>query len=131
MIGSVILGILAAFIAVVLVRTLTFKPKAQPAISDAEVSFDKDGAVNALAELIKCKTVSYSDHSREDDAEFEKLISKLPTLYPEVFAAVDMTQKTNEVTKAFLGAELAEEIFACPASFGGYGKIDTVSFFAE
>ena len=92
MIGSVILGILAAFIAVVLVRTLTFKPKAQPAISDAEVTFDKDGAVNALAELIKCKTVSYSDHSREDDAEFEKLISKLPTLYPQVFAVCDFRQ---------------------------------------
>ena len=51
------------------------------------------------------------------------------TVYPELFADVDMTAKTNEVTKAFLGAELAEEIFACPNSFGGYGKIDTKTFF--
>ena len=34
MVGSVIVGIIAVFFAVVLVRTLTFKPKAQPAISD-------------------------------------------------------------------------------------------------
>ena len=51
------------------------------------------------------------------------------TVYPELFADVDLTAKTNEVTKAFLGAELADEIFACPSSFGGYGKIDTKTFF--
>ena len=51
------------------------------------------------------------------------------TVYPDIFADVDMTEKTNEVTKMFLGAELAEAIFACPGSFGGYGKIDTETFF--
>ena len=51
------------------------------------------------------------------------------TVYPEAFADVDMTEKTNEVTKMFLGAELAEAIFACPGSFGGYGRIDTETFF--
>ena len=51
------------------------------------------------------------------------------TVYPEAFAHVDLTAKTNEVTKMFLGMELAEEIFACPSSFGGYGKIDTKTFF--
>lgn len=51
------------------------------------------------------------------------------TVYPEAFADVDLTAKTNEVTKMFLGMELTEEIFACPGSFGGYGKIDTETFF--
>ena len=51
------------------------------------------------------------------------------TVYPEVFADIDMTVKTNEVTRQFLGAELADEIFACPSSFGGYQKIDTATFF--
>ena len=51
------------------------------------------------------------------------------TVYPEAFADVDLTEKTNEVTKMFLGAELADEIFACPSSFGGYQKIDTKTFF--
>jgi len=50
-------------------------------------------------------------------------------VYPEAFADIDLTAKTNEVTGAFLGVELAEEIFACPGSFGGYRKIDTNSFF--
>jgi iron complex transport system substrate-binding protein len=51
------------------------------------------------------------------------------TVYPEAFADVDLTAKTNEVTTRFLGAELAEQIFACPSSFGGYQKIDTNTFF--
>lgn len=52
------------------------------------------------------------------------------TVYPEAFQDVDLTAKTNEVTKMFLGTELAEEIFACPSSFGGYQKIDTETFFS-
>ena len=84
---SILLGILSAFVAVILIRTVRFKPKAQPEISNEEISFDRDGAITALAELVKCKTVSYSDHTLEDDGEFEKLIGKLPALYPNVFAA--------------------------------------------
>ena len=51
------------------------------------------------------------------------------TVYPEAFQDIDMTAKTNEVTQAFFGMDLAEEIFACPSSFGGYQKIDTAAFF--
>ena len=51
------------------------------------------------------------------------------SVYPELFEDVDMAAKTDEVTEVFLGKALAEEIFACPSSFGGYQKIDTVSFF--
>ena len=51
------------------------------------------------------------------------------TVYPEAFADIDMTAKTNEVTQMFFGMDLADEIFACPGSFGGYQKIDTDTFF--
>ena len=51
------------------------------------------------------------------------------TVYPEQFEDINLTDKANEITKMFLGQELAEEIFACPSSFGGYQKIDTATFF--
>ena len=51
------------------------------------------------------------------------------TVYPEAFADIDMTVKTNEETQKFYGMDLAEEIFACPSSFGGYQKIDVATFF--
>ena len=69
MIGYLILVALLVFVAVIAIRTAAFKPKPQPETNNEEVSFDKDGATAALAELIKCKTISYSDHSLEDDAE--------------------------------------------------------------
>ena len=85
MVGYLLLALIAVFFAVILIRTLNFKPKAQPEISQEAISFDRDAAINALAQLIRCKTISYSDHSLEDDAEFEKLIALLPSLYPNVF----------------------------------------------
>lgn len=51
------------------------------------------------------------------------------TVYPDDFRDIDITDKTNEVTKAFLGTELADEIFAAESSFGGYQRIDTKTFF--
>ncbi|MBR4800579.1 MAG: ABC transporter substrate-binding protein [Clostridia bacterium] len=50
-------------------------------------------------------------------------------VYPELFADIDMTEKTNEITYAFFGKELAKEIFACPNSFGGYRQIENPSQF--
>ena len=83
--GYVILALVAALVAVILVRTALFRPKAQPAISNEAVTFDKDAAISALAELVKCKTVSYNDPQLENDEDFQKLIGKLPALYPNVF----------------------------------------------
>jgi iron complex transport system substrate-binding protein len=51
------------------------------------------------------------------------------TVYPEAFADIDLTAKTNEVTQKFYGMDLADEIFSCPSSFGGYQKIDKEVFF--
>lgn len=92
MIGYWILAVLAAFIAVVAVRTIRFRPKPQPAVTKEEIVFDRDAAVDSLAQLVRCKTVSYNDHSLEDEGEFQKLISLLPTLYPNVFAACTFRQ---------------------------------------
>ena len=90
--GYGILGIVILFFAVVLVRTAMFKPKAQPPVSEETVEFDREKTVHALAELVKCKTISYNDKSLEDEAEFQKLIALLPYLYPFVFTCCTMRQ---------------------------------------
>ncbi len=88
----ILLGLLAAFLAVILIRAALFKPKAQPPVSQEPVSFDADAAVRSLAELVKCKTVSYNDPALEDDGEFAKLVSLLPSLYPRVFDICSVRQ---------------------------------------
>lgn len=51
------------------------------------------------------------------------------TVYPDKFEDIDVNAKMDEITEMFLGKALADEIFACPSSFGGYQKIDTENFF--
>ena len=89
MISFLSMCLLSIFFGVVAARTVCFKPRSQPPVSNEKITFDKDGAVDALSQLIRCKTVSYYDHSLEDNAEFEKLVSLLPKLYPHVFEACD------------------------------------------
>ena len=86
MIGWIILAVLLLFFAVILIRTLTFRPHDNIKADTNEENFDLEKAVNSLCELVRCKTVSYRDASLEDDAEFQKLIDKLPMLYPSVFS---------------------------------------------
>ncbi len=83
--------VLVLFIGTILVRTLAFKPHKNIVGDETEINFDKEAATNNLCELVKCKTVSNSDCSLEDDAEFDKLISKLPLLYPNVFKICEYT----------------------------------------
>ena len=81
----IILYFLLALLAVILARTLMFTPKeVQTPVSDA-IDFDREESIRNLSALVRCKTVSYTDASLEEDGEFEKLISLLPELYPHVW----------------------------------------------
>ena len=92
MIGYLFLFLAVLFVAVIAIRTIRFTPKPQPAVSEEDFDFDKEAAVDALAQLVRCKTISYNDKSLEDDAEFEKMISLLPGLYPRVFDVCSFNQ---------------------------------------
>lgn len=80
-----LLSALILLLAVVLIRTAAFKPRPQFAVKEEKIDFDKEKSINALQQLIRCKTVSYYDKALEDEAEFKKFIELLPKLYPEVF----------------------------------------------
>ena len=84
-----VLGIFGLFLAVILIRAALFNPKAECETGVREIRFDADAATDALQALIRCKTVSNVDPALEDDAEFEKLISLLPGLYPKVFESCE------------------------------------------
>ena len=92
MIAFILMCLLAVFVGIVAARTVMFRPKPQPALTDETDPFDQEAAVDALAQLVRCKTISYNDHSLEDDAEFDKLIALLPTLYPRVFDVCSVQQ---------------------------------------
>lgn len=85
-------AVLATLVAVILIRTALFKPKAGPVADETPIEFDRAGTLHCLAELIKCRTVSNYDHALEDDKEFDRLVEMLPKLYPEVYRVCTLTE---------------------------------------
>ncbi|MCE5187591.1 MAG: M20/M25/M40 family metallo-hydrolase [Eubacteriales bacterium] len=80
-----LLALVAAFFAVILIRAFRFKPRAVTALAPDEAVVDEKKAVDDLAEMIRCKTVSYYDDEKIDKAEFKKFRALLKKLYPTVF----------------------------------------------
>ncbi len=87
----IILGLVALFLAVLIIRTLNFKPKANAKVFDEEITLENDKIIENLRTLVRFKTVSYRDGSLEDDAEFEGLLNELPKLYPNVYKICTQT----------------------------------------
>jgi carboxypeptidase PM20D1 len=88
----IILGLIAALLAVILLRAAAFRPKKEENRTYEDVSFDKARAIGALQTLIRFKTVSYREPGREDDAAFDGLVGSLPALYPALFGAAELTR---------------------------------------
>lgn len=83
-------GLLAVLLAVVLIRTCLFRPRAQTEPDREPVAVDRDRLVSALSTLIRFRTVSYSDPTLEDGTEFEGLVNSLPSLYPALTSACEL-----------------------------------------
>ena len=94
MILWILLAAVIAFLAVILVRAAMFKPKPGPKPSGEQVTVDEEKTVQDMAEMIRCKTVSYNDESLIDKAEFKKFQELLPKIYPEIH---------SRLTRQFIG----------------------------
>ena len=79
-------------IGIPVVRALRFRPKKEKTYPDFPVQCDEQKAISDLAEMIRCKTVSDTDESKEDDAEFEKFEQLLPRLFPNVHRVCEFTK---------------------------------------
>lgn len=75
---------LGALGAVLAARTLRFKPREEAAPAPDTVRVDGQKAIDDLADMIRCKTVSNLDHSLEDAAEFDKFRALLAERFPAV-----------------------------------------------
>lgn len=82
----VLAALVLIFLAVIVVRALLFRPKSGYAEKKSEAVVDEQAAVDHLAEMIRCKTVSYYEDERIDKAEFQKFRALLKKLYPTVFS---------------------------------------------
>ena len=78
----ILLSALAAFFAVVLIRTARFRPKAEPDASLPPLAEAPDAALAAehLAEMIRIRTVSFADKAQEDPEPFEAVSQRAQRL---------------------------------------------------
>jgi len=90
-----ILAILVVFLAVLFIRAAAFKPREVPAAAQEPVAVDADKAVRDLAAMVRCRTVSDKDRSKEDEGEFRKFYDLLPTLFPNVYKTCTLETPTD------------------------------------
>ena len=88
---------LAALIAVVVIRTLKFTPKSEEPVEAAPVAVDREKVVRDMQDMIRCRTVSHSDESLTDFAEFDRFHALLAERFPLVHraAALEHVGKTG------------------------------------
>lgn len=84
MAGYIILGLIAVWIAVVLIRTMLFKPYPEPEMVEEKVNLNEEKIVRDMSDMIQCKTVSYQDKSLIDWKEFERFQLLLKERFPRV-----------------------------------------------
>ena len=84
--------LIIAFFAIILIRAFLFVPKKQERVEAAPVYVNSEKATADLAEMIRCKTVSHSDPTLDDETEFLKFEQLLPRLFPKVYSKCEFTK---------------------------------------
>jgi hypothetical protein len=73
---------LGALAATVVARTIAFKPEKLPEAKEDAIELDRDKIIADMSDMIRCKTVSYTDESLVDKAEFTKFEALLCERFP-------------------------------------------------
>ncbi len=82
MIGYLVLAAAVMLLAILLIRTIRFRPAPLPEISEAPVETHKEKIVRDMQDMIRCKTVSNRDPALMDLTEFIKFQQLLEDRFP-------------------------------------------------
>ena len=89
LIVGIILAVILVLAAIVIIRALQFKPQMTERPQAEAVSMNKEKIVEDMADMIRCKTVSYRDDSLIDKVEFAKFEALLAERFPLVYKACE------------------------------------------
>ena len=94
--GSIIGGILVvaivAFFAVIIIRTLQFKPVPVVPANGEKIQLNEEKIVADMQDMIRCRTISYNDESLIDRAEYAKFEALLKERFPQIHEACEFTK---------------------------------------
>ena len=112
-----IIALLLCFILVILLRTLTFRPKAQEPVVAEEVTLDHEKIIADMADMIRCKTVSNRDESLVDRAEFAKFETLLKERFPRIYQACSFEKIGKTGLLFHLSGKSSEKPSVCMAHY--------------
>ena len=75
--------------AVIIVRAIQFKPGEQERTQIEPINLNKTKIIEDMADMIRCKTVSYRDEAMIDRAEFAKFEALLRERFPNIYKSCD------------------------------------------
>ena len=112
-----VLAVLVIFIAVIVIRALLFKPQNLEKIQSEPVSVNEEKIVADMVDMIKCKTVSYRDHSLEAPQEFIKFQELLKERFPLVHSAASLEHIGRNGLLYFIKGKSSEKPSVCMAHY--------------
>ncbi len=84
-----LVALIAAFLAVIVVRACLFTSKEAPKVEATPFAVDGEAAVEHLRQMVRIPTVSNVDESKVDASQFTAFQALLETLYPQVHRACE------------------------------------------
>lgn len=117
MAGMIILLILAAFIAVLLIRAAMYRPFEEPEILPGEIKVNEEKVIRDMSDLIRCKTISYQDRSLINQAEYEKLHLLLKERFPRVHEACTLEKIGDTGLLYYLQGKTKENPRVCMSHY--------------
>lgn len=82
MLGIMIGIFILAFLLIVLIRALRFKPEGREILGEDRIEVNSTKIIDDMSAMIRCKTVSYREESLIDRQEFEKFNTLLKERFP-------------------------------------------------
>lgn len=117
MIGWIILLLVLIFVAVILFRTIRFKPEKLEVVDIKPIELNEEKIVQDMVDMIRCKTVSNRDESLVDRAEFVKFEELLKERFPLIHEKCEFEKVGKTGLLYFLKGKLHDKPSVCMAHY--------------
>jgi carboxypeptidase PM20D1 len=117
MVGIIIVIIILAFLAVIFIRAMLFKPEKTEGIEKEQISVNNSKIIDDMSAMIRCKTVSYRDESlidREEFREFEELLKKR---FPRIHEKCELEKVGKTGLRYYLKGKSSAKPSVCMAHY--------------
>ncbi len=112
-----VLGFLVCFIAVIIVRTLLFRPVKREDVHPDKIALNEEKIVEDMVEMIKCKTVSDRDEALVDRGEFKKFEELMRERFPRINEACSFEKIGKTGLLYHLKGQRSDEPSVCMAHY--------------